>query len=70
MKLDKIKSMEYDKNRKKIFGIKSAIVWAHSNKTNVLYPVLYISKPKAISQEYYEYLLDRLEITIYKEPRK
>ena len=60
--LDQIKSFEYDKNRKGLFGIKSAIIWGYSNRTNGIFPMLYISKPKHISQEDYELLLDNLEI--------
>jgi len=62
--LDQIKSFEYDKNRNSVFGIKSAIIWGHSNRVNGIFPMLYISKPKHISQEDYELLLDNLEIGI------
>lgn len=62
--IDKIRSIEYDKNRRKIFGIKSAILWGHSKDTNGTFPLLYISKPKHITQEEYEDLLDRLEINL------
>ena len=62
--IDKIRSIEYDKNRSKIFRIKSAILWGHSKCTNSTFPLLYISKPKHITQEEYEDLLDRLEINL------
>ena len=62
--LDQIKSFEYDKNRNSVFRIKSGIVWGHSNRTNGIFPMLYISKPKHISQEDYVLLLDNLEIAI------
>lgn len=62
MILDKIKSFEYDKNRKRIFGIKSAIVWGHFE--GVMSPLFYITKPKHISQEDFDAILDRLEISI------
>ena len=62
--IDKIRSIEYDKNRTKIFGIKSAILWGHSKDTNGIFPLLYISKPKGITLEEYEDLLDRLEINL------
>lgn len=62
--LESIRSFEFDKNRKKIFGIKSGIVWGHSNKTNSSFPMLYISKPKNISQEDFELLLEKLDISI------
>lgn len=64
--LDEIRSIEYDKNRNKLFGIKSAIIWAHSKEGGGTYPLLYIYKPKSISQEDYELLLNKLEINIYK----
>lgn len=62
--LQKIKSYEYDKNRNKIFGIKSAIIWGNRKDTNSTFPMLYISKPKHISKEDFELLLDKLDITI------
>jgi hypothetical protein len=64
--LESIRSFEFDKNRKKVFGIKSGIVWVHSNKSNSSFPMLYISKPKNISQEDFELLLEKLDISIRK----
>jgi len=62
--LDKIKSFEYDQNRKFIFGIKSGIVWGYSKDTNGIFPILYISKPKSISKEDFDLLLSKIDITI------
>ena len=62
--LETIRSFEFDKNRKSIFGIKSGILWGHSNKSNGSFPMLYISKPKHISQEDFELLLDKIDISI------
>lgn len=62
--LNKIKSIEFDKNRSQLFGIKSGILWGHSNEENSIFPLLYISKPKHLSQGDYELLLERLEISI------
>ena len=62
--LDTIKSFEFDTNRNKIFGIKSGIVWGRSNKIHGSFPMLYISKPKHISQEDFELLLSKLDIYI------
>jgi hypothetical protein len=62
--LESIRSFEFDKNRNKIFGIKSGIVWGYSNKTNGSFPMLYISKPKSISQEDFELLLEKIDINI------
>jgi len=64
--LESIKSFSYDKNRSAMFGIKSAIVWGNSNETNGIFPMLYISKPKHISQSDYELLLNKLDISIRK----
>jgi hypothetical protein len=60
---DKVKSFEFDRNRNRIFGIKSGIVWGHSKDTNGIFPLLYVSKPKHISQEDYELMLDSLELS-------
>ncbi len=62
--LEQIRSFEFDQNRKRIFGIKSGIVWGHSNKSNSSFPMLYISKPKSISQEDFELLLEKIDISI------
>ena len=64
--LDKISSFEYDKNRTNIFGIKSGIVWGNSKSTNGQFPLLYISKPKNISKEDFDVLLDKINIEIRK----
>lgn len=58
----RIDSIYFDKNEGKIFGIKSGILWA--NTKNSTYPLLYISKPKNLSEEDYRYLLDKIEIEI------
>ncbi len=65
--LDRIKSFEYDKNRKKIFGIKSAIVWGNLNDKNVTVPLFYISKPKHLSNEDFEVILESIEISLTKK---
>ena len=59
---DEIKSVEFDRNRNKIFGIKSGIVWGHSKDKNSSFPLLYISKPKHITEEQFNELLDSIEI--------
>lgn len=60
--LNEIRSFEFDKNRKKIFGIKSGIVWGHSKDTNGSFPMLYISKPKGITEEQFNELLNSIDI--------
>lgn len=64
---EKIRSFEFDKNKNKIFGIKSAIVWGHSKEKSFTSPLLYIIKPKYISQEEYEELLDSIDIQFIKK---
>lgn len=64
--LNDIRSIEFDRNRRKIFGIKSGILWGHSKHTNSCFPLLYISKPKHISEKDFEILLDKLIIDIKK----
>lgn len=64
--LETIRSFEYDKNDKKIFGIKSAIVWGHSSESNCCYPLFYISKPKHISEEDFKIIKNKIKIDILK----
>ena len=61
---DKIKSIEFDRNKNHIFGIKSGILWGRFNTGSS--PLLYISKPKHISQEDFEYLLSHIDIELRK----
>lgn len=61
---DKLKSIEYDTNKDKIFGIKSAILWGTYDRGTS--PLLYISKPKHISQEDFEYLIEHIDISLRK----
>jgi len=64
--LTRIKSFCFDKNRDKIFGIKSGIVWGFDKDKHSQFPMLYISKPKNISQEDFELLLDKIDIQFLK----
>ena len=59
---DKLRSFEVDRNENHIFGIKSAIVWGHSNNTNGSYPILYLRKPKGITDEEYKEIIDAIDI--------
>ena len=61
---DRLKSFEFDKNRKHIFGIKSGIVWGNGEKGTS--PILYISKPKHVSQEDFEELVNSIDIQFIK----
>jgi hypothetical protein len=45
-----------------MFGVKSAIVWAYSNKSNSCSPALYITKPKHVSQSDYDLMLEKIKI--------
>jgi hypothetical protein len=67
--LDNLRSFEFDRNKKRIFGIKSAIVWGHSKDCNGYSPLLYISKPKHVSQEDFDFILDHLDLTLYTEKK-
>lgn len=61
----RIKSYELDTNREQKYGIKSAIIWGYPKESpNSIFPMLYLSKPKNISQEDYEHLLTKIDITI------
>lgn len=60
---DELRSIEFDKNKEHIFGIKSAILWGHREK-GATSPLLYISKPKHISQEDFDYLIDHLDLQL------
>ena len=58
---DSLRSFEFDRNKNHLFGLKSAVIWGHS-KLQGSYPILYISKPKNITQTEYEELLDCIDI--------
>jgi len=60
--LSTIESFEYDKNREWYFGRKSAIVWGRF--MNEQFPLFYITKPKNISEDDFNEILDCLDITI------
>jgi len=60
---DRIKGYELDTNRRRNFGIKSAVVWGYSNTQNSCSPMLYISKPKHVSQEDFDLMLSKIDIT-------
>jgi len=65
MIIDDIKSFSFDANRKEMFGIKSGIVWG--NKDSSTFPMLYISKPKWVSQDDYEILLESIDINFIRK---
>lgn len=64
MILDDIKAFEFDKNKDHKYGLKSAIIWGYAKSVNSCSPLLYISKPKALTEEEFNDLLDRLNIYI------
>lgn len=66
---EQLRAFSVDTNEKKIHGIKSGIVWGHAKNTNSIYPLLYISKPKHISEEHYRELLDAIEIEFIKKEK-
>ena len=63
--LSKLCDAEFDTNRDKIFGIKSGILWGNYGNGKVA-PLLYISKPRHLSQEDYEILLESMMIVFKK----
>lgn len=63
--LEELRSCEFDKNEKRLFGIKSPIMWGHSKRSNGTYPLFYIRKPKGITQEDFDDIINHLEFTIY-----
>lgn len=63
--LDKIESIEFNDNKNKIFNIKSGILWGING--NTCFPLVYISKPKSVSQDDFEDILSRIDIDIHKE---
>ncbi len=57
------KSKESREHNKKIFRTSNGILWADQNGRNQYYPILYLKKPKYLSEEEFQKLLDKLEIT-------
>jgi hypothetical protein len=64
--LDRIKSFSFDPNQHHQFGVRSGIVWSHSNQDNSIFPILYISKPRRISLADFNLLLEKIDINIRK----
>lgn len=62
-KLKELHSIEFDYNENKVFGIKSAILWGHGNDGKS-FPLVYITKPKHITDEEYKQILYRLLISM------
>jgi len=62
---DRLKSFEFDKNKNKIYGLKSAIIWGNDERGTS--PILYISKPKHVSLEDYNELLNSIDIQFLKK---
>jgi hypothetical protein len=61
--LSKLRSIEFDRNRNGIFGIKSAIIWGHHKDTNSSSALLYLTKPKHISNEDYNEMINSINIS-------
>lgn len=64
---DNVRAIEVDRNENKVFGIKSAIIWGHSANSNSVFPLLYLRKPKGITQEEYDELIDSIAIQFVKK---
>jgi hypothetical protein len=61
--LSKLRAIEFDLNKNKTFGVKSAIVWGHYKDVNVCSPLLYLVKPKHISNEDYNEMINNIKIS-------
>lgn len=62
--LEDIETTEFDHNLTAQFGVKSAILWGNSKKNGSTSPLLYISKPKWVSREDFEFLLTKLTVLL------
>jgi len=49
--------------------VKSPVIWRHHDG-NHLSPLCYLTKPKSVSKEDWEWFLDRFDFTITKEPKR
>ena len=69
--LDKIRSIgfTFSPEQRKVFRRKSGIVWGNLSESNASFPLLYISKPKNISEEDFEEILSRLELNIMNKSK-
>ena len=65
--LSTVKSVYFDRNEDKIFGIKSGILWGYSNRNNSMFPLLYFSKPKSVTEDDFKEILSRLEINMLEK---
>ena len=60
---DNLRGFEVYPNEDKIFGIKSAIIFGINKNENSSSPLLYLTKPKNITDEQYKELISRIKIT-------
>lgn len=60
---DGLKYIEFDSNRNKQYGIKSAIVWGNYGQS--IKPLVYVSKPRFMTEHDFERLLKRMDVNIY-----
>lgn len=67
MILDDIDTIEFDRNKEQILGVKSAILWGHKGSSAT--PLMYFRKPKNMPQEDFDNILDNLQINILKNKR-
>ena len=61
--INSLVSISYDKNRDGKWPLKSAILFGN-HKNNTSSPLVYISKPKHVTQEDFDEILDRLQISL------
>ena len=60
---DNIRGFELYKNEDKNFNIKSAIIFGIDKKGDCAGSLLYLTKPKHITEEQYKELISRIKIT-------
>ena len=66
--LNKIESIiqNFSQENRKVHRRKSGIVWGTLKDSKGITPLFFISKPKMVSQEDFEDILSKLQITILK----
>jgi len=70
MIFDDIKSFSVSLPANNAFNIKSGIVWGHSNKTNGVYPIIYLTRPKGIPKEDFAMLMESIKIEFIKNTKE
>ena len=67
---DKLSSFFIERNLKtarKTFRRKSGIIFAMREGTGTFYPIMYLSKPKGVTEEEFQELLNHIDIQFIKK---